>query len=171
MANSKKIEQVAILKEKIEKAKSIVFVDYKGISVNQDTKLRKNMREAGTEYLVAKNRLFKIALKEAGVEDNFDDVLEGTTSFAISYEDAVAPAKVAYEFSKNKEIAQKEIFQIKAGLLDGKRMAYEEVMALAQLPSREELLAKLFFVMKGPVSKLGYALNALKTKKEEEGAN
>ena len=162
MANSKKIEQVAILKEKIERAKSIVFVDYKGITVNQDTELRKQMRESGTEYLVAKNRLFRIALKEAGIEDNFDDALEGTTSFAIAYEDVVAPAKTAYNFGKGKEI-----FQIKAGLLDGKRMELNDVMALAQLPSREELLAKLFFVMKGPISKLGYALNALKTKKEE----
>ena len=154
MANAQKMEQVAILKEKIEKAKSIVFVDYKGITVNEDTDVRKKMRESGTEYLVAKNRLFKIALKEAGIEDSFDDALRGTTSFAT-----------AYEFGKNKEI-----FQIKAGLLDGKRMELEDVMALAKLPSRDELLAKLFFVMKGPISKLGYALNALKTKKEEEGA-
>lgn len=165
MANQKKIEAVKELRGKIEKAKSIIFVDYKGITVNEDTDLRKRMKESGTEYLVAKNRLVRIALQEAGVEDSFDDILEGTTSFAIAYDDVVAPAKISYEFGKDKEI-----FNIKAGLLDGKRMEIEEVMALAKLPSRDELLAKLLFVIKGPISKLGYALNALKTKKEEEVA-
>ncbi|OQY10815.1 MAG: 50S ribosomal protein L10 [Fusobacteriia bacterium 4572_132] len=163
MANQKKINAVKELKGKIEKAKSIIFVDYKGITVNEDTELRKKMKESGTEYLVAKNKLVRIALKEAGVEDSFDDALEGTTSFAIAYDDVVAPAKIAYEFGKGKEI-----FNIKAGLLDGKRMELDDVMALAKLPSRDELLAKLLFVIKGPISKLGYALNALKTKKEEE---
>ncbi|MEF2599834.1 MAG: 50S ribosomal protein L10, partial [Fusobacterium mortiferum] len=79
MATQAKIEQVAELAEKIRKAQSVVLVDYQGITVNEETELRKKVREAGAEYLVAKNRLFKIALKEAGVEDSFDDLLEGTT--------------------------------------------------------------------------------------------
>lgn len=165
MANEKKIEAVKYLKEKIEKAQSIIFVDYKGIKVEQDTQLRKEMREAGVDYIVAKNRLFKIALQEAGIEDNFDDALEGTTSFALGYEDVVAPAKVAYEFGKGKEF-----FNLKAGLLAGKRMKLDEVVALAQLPSKDVLLSKLLFVLMGTVSKLGYALNALKEKKETESA-
>jgi len=163
VANQKKIDAVKVLREKIEKAKSIVFVDYQGITVNEDTDLRKKMKESGTEYLVAKNKLVEIALKEAGIEDDFKDVLKGTSSFAIAYDDVVAPAKIAYEFGKGKEF-----FKIKAGLLDGKRMELNDVMTLAKLPSRDELLAKLLFVIKGPISKLGYALNALKTKKEEE---
>jgi large subunit ribosomal protein L10 len=163
VANAQKKEQVAFLKEKLEKAQSIIFVDYKGISVNEDAELRKQMREAGVEYLVAKNRLFKIALKEAGIDADFDDALKGTTSFAIGYDDVVSPAKIAYEFGE-----KKEIFNIKAGMLEGKRMEMDEIMALAKLPSKEVLLAKLLFAIKGPVSKLGYALNALKNKKEEE---
>ena len=74
MATQAKIEQVAELAEKIRKAQSVVLVDYQGITVNEETELRKKVREAGAEYLVAKNRLFKIALKEAGVEDSFDDL-------------------------------------------------------------------------------------------------
>ena len=85
MASQAKIEQVAELAEKIRKAQSVVLVDYQGITVNEETELRKKVREAGAEYLVAKNRLFKIALKEAGVEDSFDDLLEGTTAFAFEY--------------------------------------------------------------------------------------
>lgn len=165
MANVKKIEAVKFLKAKIEKAESIIFVNYKGIKVSEDTQLRKEMREAGVEYIVAKNRLFRIALQEAGIEDSFDDALEGTTSFALSYDDVVAPAKVAYEFGKGKEF-----FEIKAGLLDGKRMELNDVMALAKLPSKDVLLSKLLFLLMGPVSKLGYALNALKMKREEEAA-
>ena len=75
MATQVKKELVAELVEKIKKAQSVVFVDYQGIKVNEETSLRKQMRENGAEYIVAKNRLFKIALKESGVEDNFDEIL------------------------------------------------------------------------------------------------
>lgn len=162
MANSKKTEAVKMLKEKIEKAQSIVLVDYKGIKVSEDTKLRKAAREAGVEYLVAKNRMFKIALKEAGVEDNFDEVLEGTTSFAFGYEDAVAPAKVMYEFSKDKEI-----FNIKAGLLEGKRVEVAEIEKLAKLPSREGLLGQIAGSMLSIITQLAYAVTAVKDQKEQ----
>ena len=92
MATQVKKELVAELVEKIKKAQSVVFVDYQGIKVNEETSLRKQMRENGAEYLVAKNRLFKIALKESGVEDNFDEILEGTTAFAVGYDDPAVPA-------------------------------------------------------------------------------
>ena len=95
-----KLEAVKGLVEKLKEAKAVVFVDYKGISVNEDTELRKNAREAGVEYFVAKNRLFKIALKEAGFDTNVDDLLEGTTSFALGYEDGVAPSKLIFDFGK-----------------------------------------------------------------------
>ena len=97
MATQAKIDHVAELVEKIKKAQSVVLVDYQGISVNDETALRRKMREAGAEYLVTKNRLFKIALKEAGVEDSFEDILEGTTAFAFGYNDPVAPAKIVFE--------------------------------------------------------------------------
>ena len=139
MATQAKIDHVAELVEKIKKAQSVILVDYQGISVNEETALRRKMREAGAEYLVAKNRLFKIALKEAGVEDSFDDILEGTTAFAFGYDDVVAPAKVMNEVSKAN--AKAKIFNIKGGYLTGKRVSEAEVVALASLPSREQLLS------------------------------
>jgi large subunit ribosomal protein L10 len=165
MATEAKKQVITELAEKIKKAESIVLVDYQGIKVNEETELRKQMREAGAEYIVAKNRLFKIALKEAGVEDSFDDALEGTTSFAFGYEDAVAPAKVVYDFGKGKEV-----FNIKAGFLSGKRVDATEVEALAKLPSREQLLSMVLNGMLGPIRKLAYGVVAIADKKEAESA-
>lgn len=164
MANQAKVEAVAVLVEKIKRAQSIVLVDYEGIKVKEETQLRKALREAGGEYLVAKNRLFKIALKEAGVEDSFDDILEGTTSFAFGYDDVVAPAKVMNEVSKAN--AKAKIFNIKGGYLTGKRVSEAEVIALASLPSREQLLSMVLNGMLGPVRKLAYGLVAVADKKE-----
>ena len=121
--------------------------------------------EAGADYIVAKNRLFKLALQEAGVEDSFDDVLEGTTAFAFGKEDVVAPAKVVYDLAKSKG----EVFNIKAGLLSGKRVDATEVEALAKLPSREQLLSMVLNGMLGPIRKLAYATVAIADKKEEAG--
>lgn len=164
MANQAKVQAVAELAERIRRAQSIVLVDYQGINVKDETKLRKSLRESGGEYLVAKNRLFKIALKEAGVEDSFDDILEGTTAFAFGYDDVVAPAKVINEVSKAN--AKAKIFNIKGGYLTGKRVSEAEVVALASLPSREQLLSMVLNGMLGPVRKLAYGLVAVADKKE-----
>ncbi|WP_300327966.1 50S ribosomal protein L10 [Fusobacterium sp.] len=164
MANQAKVEAVAVLVEKIKRAQSIVLVDYEGIKVKEETQLRKSLREAGGEYLVAKNRLFKIALKEAGVEDSFDDILEGTTSFAFGYDDIVAPAKIMNEVAKAN--AKAKIFNIKGGYLTGKRVSEADVVALASLPSREQLLSMVLNGMLGPVRKLAYGLVAVADKKE-----
>ena len=163
MPAQSKVEQVSILKEKIKEAKAVVFVDYKGITVNEDTELRKRAREAGIEYLVAKNRLFKIALKEAGIDADFDDVLEGTTSFALGFEDGVAPSKLVYDFSKT----VKDKFLIKAGYVDGARVDVSIVEALAKLPSRDELLGQIAFGLLSPVRMLAVALTGLV---EQKGA-
>lgn len=164
MANQAKIQAVAELADRIKRAQSIVLVDYQGINVKAETQLRRSLREAGGEYLVAKNRLFKIALKEAGVEDSFDDILEGTTAFAFGYDDVVAPAKVMNEVSKAN--AKAKIFNIKGGYLTGKRVTEAEVVALASLPSREQLLSMVLNGMLGPVRKLAYGLVAVADKKE-----
>ncbi len=164
MANQAKVQAVAELAERIKRAQSIVLVDYQGINVKSETQLRKSLRESGGEYLVAKNRLFKIALKEAGVEESFDDILEGTTAFAFGYDDVVAPAKVMNEVSKAN--AKAKIFNIKGGLLTGKRVSEAEVVALASLPSREQLLSMVLNGMLGPVRKLAYGLVAVADKKE-----
>ena len=166
MANQAKVQAVAELADRIKRAQSIVLVDYQGINVKDETKLRKSLRESGGEYLVAKNRLFKIALKEAGVEDSFDDILEGTTAFAFGYDDVVAPAKVMNEVSKAN--AKAKIFNIKGGYLTGKRVSEAEVVALASLPSREQLLSMVLNGMLGPVRKLAYGLVAVADKKKQQ---
>lgn len=154
VVNEQKVKKVKELAEKVKKATSIVFVDYKGISVAGDTELRKNARSKNVEYLVAKNRLFKLALKDAGIEENFDDTLKESTSFAFSYEDAVSPAKVMYEFGKDKEF-----FNIKAGILEGKKISAQEVEELAKLPSREVLISRLLGSLNSPISGLANVLN------------
>lgn len=166
MANQVKKEVVAELVEKISKAQSVVLVDYQGLSVKAETTLRKTLKENGGEYLVAKNRLFKIALKEAGIEDSFDELLEGTTSFAFGYADPVAPAKAIYDLSNSKEMKKASIFKIKGGVLTGKRVEASGVEALAKLPSRDQLLSMVLNSMLGPVRKLAYAAVAISDKKE-----
>lgn len=166
MATELKKQLVAELVEKISKAQSIVLVDYKGLRVNEETELRKQLRENGAEYLVAKNRLFKIALAEAGVQDKFDDLLEGTTGFAFGYADPVTPAKVVYDLTKAKAKAKSDVFKIKGGVLEGKRVEAAKVEALATLPSRDQLLSMLLNSMLGPIRKLAYATVAIADKKE-----
>ena len=166
MANQVKEKLVAELVEKISKAQSIVLVDYQGLSVNAETALRKTLRENGAEYLVAKNRLFKIALKEAGVTDSFDELLEGTTSFAFGYADPVTPAKTIYELANSKEMKKAAIFKIKGGVLTGKRVETAGIEALAKLPSRDQLLSMVLNSMLGPIRKLAYAAVAISDKKE-----
>jgi large subunit ribosomal protein L10 len=156
MANEAKKQIVAELAEKIKAAQTIVLVDYKGLSAVEADQLRAKTREAGVEYFVAKNRLFKLALKEAGVEANFDEELNGTTAFALS-SDAVAPAKVVYDFGK---------LTIKAGLVEGNKAGVAEVEALAKLPSRDQLLSMVLNGMLGPIRKLAYGIVAISDKKE-----
>jgi len=168
MATQAKMDEVKVLVEKIKKAQSVVLVDYKGVKVNEETDLRRKMREGGAEYIITKNRLFKIALKEAGVEDSFDDLLEGTTAFAFGYDEPVAAAKLVYELSKAKE--KEKIFNIKGGYLAGKRVETAEVLALAQLPSRDQLLSMVLNGMLGPIRKLAYGLVAISDKKEGTAA-
>ena len=161
MPAQSKIEAVENLTAKLKEAKAMVFVDYKGISVNEDTELRKNAREAGVEYFVAKNRLVKLALKEVGVDLEFGSLLEGTTSFVVGYEDGVAPSKTVYEYSKkiNK-------LDIKGGYVESGLVDKSVVESLAKLPSREELLGQIAFGLLSPVRMLAVALTNVAEKKE-----
>lgn len=166
MATQVKKELVAQLVEKISKAQSIVLVDYQGLTVNDETALRRTLKVAGGEYLVTKNRLFRIALKEAGVTDSFDELLEGTTSFAFGYADPVSPAKAMFDLSKTKK--KQNIFKIKGGVLTGKRVETAGIEALANLPSRDQLLSMVLNSMLGPIRKLAYAAVAISDKKDAE---
>ena len=128
--------QVEKLAEKFKKAKMLVFVEYRGISVEDDTKLRTTIRNDGNEYSVVKNSIIAHAAKEAGIEGL--DSLEGPTAVVISYEDYVTPAKAVYDYAKNNEF-----YKIKLGVMDGKKIDVAEVEKLASLPSKDTLYAML----------------------------
>ena len=160
MPNAKSLsEKQAIgadLTEKIQGAAGGVLVDYKGITVAEDTALRAEMRKNGVDYAVVKNTLTRFAVKNAGLEE-LSSVLEGTTSLAVSATDPVAPARVVSEFSKK---MNGEKFIVKAGFVDGKVISVDEVKALADLPSKEVLLSMLLSAMQGPVRGLAVSLDA-----------
>ncbi len=146
---------VAELVEKLKAAQAGVLVDYRGLTVEEDTNLRAKLREAGVEYKVVKNTLTRFAAKEVGYGE-LDEMLNGPTSLAISETDPVAPAKIISEFAKSNDK-----IEIKAGFLDGKVITIEEVKTLADTPSREVLIAKIMGSMNAPISKLVRTLQAL----------
>ena len=150
-----KKQVVAQLVETLKSAQAGVLVDYRGITVEQDTQLRAKLREAGVEYKVVKNTLTRFAAKEVGFEA-LDEQLNGPTALAISTTDAVAPAKVISDFAK-----EVEALQIKAGFVDGKVISLDEVKTLASTPSREVLIAKIMGSLNAPISKLVRTLQAL----------
>ncbi len=152
--NEKK-QAVAQMVEKLQKAQSGVFVDYRGLTVSEDTDLRNKLRAAGVEYKVIKNTLTRFAAKEVGY-DELDPILNGPTSLAISYDDPVAPAKVIAEFAKGNEK-----LEIKSGFLDGKVISLDEIKTLANTPSKDVLIAKLMGSLNSPVSSLARVLQAI----------
>lgn len=167
---------VAQLKKQLESAKGVVLTSYKGLTVAQDTELRRELREAGVSYHVVKNTMLRIAAKEAGIE-GIEEHLEGTTAFAFSTEDAVAPAKVICGFIKKNKLEDAEVLTVKVGMVEGKVIGVDEVKALAALPSREELIAKLLGSMNAPISNTVnvlqgvirnavYVLDAIRSQKE-----
>ena len=142
---------VADLKERLTGAKAAVFTSYSGLTVAQDTELRRKLREAGVSYQVVKNTMTRIAAKEAGL-DGLDDIFNGTTALAIAGDDVVAPAKVICDFIKENKLDEAGKLSVKAGILDGRVIDIEEVKALASLPSREVLIAKILGSMQAPIS-------------------
>lgn len=158
-----KKQAVVALTEKLQGAVSGVLVDYKGINVEDDTKLRRELREAGVEYTVVKNTLLRFAVKEAGFGDLAEN-LTGTTALAVSNEDAVAPAKVLSKFAEGK----KDMFNIKAGFLEGEVLSPEKVVEIGKLPSKEQLLGQLVSVLTADLRGMAVALNAIAEKQEVE---
>ena len=157
MASEKILEQkkqiVSDLSDKMKNSCAGVFVDYKGITVDQDTKLRKELREAGVSYGVIKNSILSFAVKDAGL-DGLDDVLKGTTALAMCDSDYVAAAKILCDFAK-----KNDFFKIKAGYIDSNVIDEAGVKSLANLPSKEVLVAQLLGVMNGPIRGLATVLN------------
>ena len=151
MADHKKEVIVEKLKEQLASAKGSVFTTYKGLTVAQDTELRRELRAAGVTYHVVKNTMVRRAADALGLEA-LDPHLEGTTAFAFSAADAVAPAKVICDYIKKNKLDDKGILSVKVGTVEGKVIEANEVQALASLPSREELIAKLMGSMNAPIS-------------------
>ena len=151
----RKKQMVADLSERIKNSCAGVVVDYKGINVEDDTKLRKELREAGVEYTVVKNTILGRAVEDAGLA-GLEDVLEGTTAIATSADDYVASARILQKFADSHDN-----FSLKSGYLDGEVISMEKLMALAKLPSREVLLATVCSVFNAPIAAFARAVQAI----------
>lgn len=154
-----KEEEVKKLAERFKTAKVILLTDYRGINVSDVTGLRTELRNVNAEYKVIKNNIVKRALDMNG-ETGLDDILEGPTAVVIGDEDYLEPSKVIYNFTK-----ANEFYKIKSGIIDGKVMTAEEIITLAKLPSRQELLAKLAGSLLGNITKLAVALGQVQAQK------
>lgn len=172
MARAEKVAVVQELREKFERASSVVLTDYRGLTVAEVTELRRQLRGAGVEYRVAKNTLTRLAAKDAAVE-GLDAYLAGPTALAFSYEDPVAAARILTEFAR-----EHANLEIKAGVVEGKVVDQAGVEALAKLPSREVLLAQVAYGFMSPVTGfvtalsgiirgLAYALEAVRQQKAD----
>lgn len=163
MPNAKVLSEkqaiVASLTEKIQGSAAGVLVDYKGITVAEDTALRAELRKNNVEYAVVKNTLLRFAVNNCGMEE-LDGLLNGTTSLAICQDDPVAPARVINDFAKKLN----DKFEIKGGFMDGKVMSLPEVMALAEIPPLPVLRAQVLGTMLAPISGLACVLNQIAEK-------
>jgi large subunit ribosomal protein L10 len=157
MPSEKILEQkqqvVGELAEKLKGAASGVLVDYSGVTVEDDTKLRAELRKAGVYYAVKKNTIISRAVKQVGL-DGLASVLSGSTALAVSDSDLIAPAKILSNFAETNEK-----FTIKAGFIEGKVVSASEIGDLAKLPSKEVLLAKFVGGMNAPISGFVNVLN------------
>ena len=151
-----KEQYVAELTEKINSSVAGVLVDYKGINVADDTKLRRELREAGVEYSVVKNTMLRFAVKNVGFEELVPH-LEGTTALAVSKEDPIAAAKILNKYAEG----SKGKFSIKAGFMEGQVLDQAGVEQIAKLPGKTELLCMLCSALSGNIRGLAVALNAI----------
>ena len=155
-----KEEEVKKLAEKMQKSSLILLTDYRGINVADVTELRKKLREANGSYNVIKNNITRRALAECKIE-GLDEFLVGPTAVIMSEEGYLDSLKAIYEYSKNNDF-----YKIKAGVIDGKVVPCDELIALAKLPSREVLIAQLAGALLGNISKLAVALDQVAKQKE-----
>ena len=137
---------VAEFSSKLLESKAAFLADYRGLNVEQANELRRKLRDAGVEYRVVKNTLLRLAARETPAEC-LNEYLNGPTAIAFAADDPVAPAKALVEFAKNNKV-----FELKAGVLDGKLMTVEDIQALSDLPSREQLLAKILGSLNAPAT-------------------
>ncbi len=148
------------ISELLKDAKSAVVVDYRGLTVEQDTSLRKQLREAGVVYKVYKNTMVNFAVKGTEFED-LSKNLEGPTAIAVSKEDATAPARVLYNFAKDVEA-----LELKAGVVDGTYYDADGIKLIATIPSREELLSKFLGSIQSPITNFARVIKQIAEKEE-----
>ena len=164
MPNAKVLESkkaaVEALSGKIKEATSVVFVDYKGITVAKDAELRKQFREAGVEYTVVKNTLTRFAAKENGYD--FDEVLNGTTAMASTTGDPIAPARIVCEFAKKNKLPM----SIKGGIVEGSVLSADQLNGFGELPSKNALVASVLGTFLAPISSLAFVLDQIRQQKD-----
>ena len=165
MPNAKVLESkkavVEALSAKIKESTSVVFVDYKGITVAQDTELRKQFREAGVEYTVVKNTLTNFATKNVGYD--FSEVLNGTTAMASTTGDPIAPARIVCEFAKKNKAVK---IAIKGGVVEGSVLSADQLNGFGELPSKNALVASVLGTFLAPISSLAFVLDQIRMQKD-----
>jgi len=158
---AEKAAKVAEITEKMKQAQSIVFVNYRGLTVEEDTNLRNQFRAAGVEYAVLKNAMIERSADMLGIDASIRKYLAGPTAVAFGVKDAVAPAKIAKDFIKKAKKCE-----IKGGVVNGKVVDAKGIDALADLPPREVLIARILGSMNAPITGLAIALKAIKEQRE-----
>lgn len=172
MPRPEKVAAVEELAEKLQKGQGIVLTDYRGLSVKQMTELRSELRKVGVEFKVVKNTLTLLAAQKVELE-GLEPILEGPTAIAFGYDDPVVVAKAINDFAK-----KNDALQVKGGVLSGKVIGIDDVKALADLPSKEQLLGQVLRGMQAPIGgfvnvlsgvlrNLVYVLEAVRKQKEE----
>ncbi|MCC0633762.1 MULTISPECIES: 50S ribosomal protein L10 [Clostridioides] len=156
-----KSEVVSEIVEKLQKSSAAVVVDYKGLTVEEVTELRKQMREAGVDYKVYKNTLVRRAAKEVGIEQFNEELLIGTNAIAFGYDDPVAPARILKGFMDSHPK-----MKLKMGVVEGVFYDEAKIVEMANIPSREVLIAKLLGSLKAPISNFAYLIDAIAKKAE-----
>ncbi len=155
LTKAQKVDIAKELAEKMKEAKSVVFADYQGLTVKELKELRTLLRKSGVTFTVVKKTLIKIAAKEAGFEGEFSrDIVEGPVGAALSMEDEIAAARLLHEFSKTHDN-----LKLRGALFEGRVLSLADTKELALLPGKEELLAKLVYLLKSPISGFHGVLN------------
>lgn len=144
-SRQKKEETLQELKDKFRRAKSVAFGQYKGLNVAQISKLRRSLREIGVDFKVAKRTLFKLAAKDQGLELP-DEIIEGTVGAAFSYEDSVSGPRLLKKIGK-----ELQALKLLGGVMEGQVLSVDQMKVIAELPSREELLAKFVGLLRAPL--------------------
>ena len=161
----RKAEQVSTVAEKIKRAQSIVVFDYRGITVAEDTELRAEMRKAGVEYAVIKNHIMARACEANGIDAKEAHIFKGPSAFAFGYDDLAAPARILKAFVKKAKKCE-----LKGGIVEKSILNATEVEAIADMPSREVLIARMLGSMMSPISKFAIVINEIAKKQGGEQA-